>query len=138
MSIMNSEKGFSLIELMVVVAVIAIIVGIGYPSYLGYMQKTRRSDGIAALNHDAMFMESCRSEKATYVGCKDDARFLTQSEKGNYTIAASAVTASTYTLTATAIGVQAQDGKCATITLNSQGTKGYTGSAPDVATCWGS
>jgi type IV pilus assembly protein PilE len=138
MSIMNSERGFSLIELMVVVAVIAIIVGIGYPSYLGYMQKTRRTDGIAALNHDAMFMESCRSEKATYVGCKDETRFLAQSEKGNYTIVANPVTASSYTLTATAIGVQAKDSKCTKLTLTAQGTRGYTGSAPDVATCWGS
>jgi prepilin-type N-terminal cleavage/methylation domain-containing protein len=53
---MKSARGFSLIELMVVVAIIAIIVGIGYPSYLGYTQKTRRSDGIAALNHAAMVM----------------------------------------------------------------------------------
>jgi type IV pilus assembly protein PilE len=135
---MKSERGFSLIELMVVVAVIAIIVGIGYPSYLSYTQKTRRSDGIAALNHDAMFMESCRSELATYENCDTDTRFLTQSEKGHYTIAASAITASTYTLTATAVGVQAKDGQCTKLTLNAQGTRGYTGSAPDAASCWGS
>lgn len=134
---MNSERGFSLIELMAVVAIIAIAVAIAYPSYQAYTQKTRRTDGIAALNHDAMFMESCRSEQATYVDCKDDTRFLTQSEKGNYTIAASDITASTYKLTATAVGVQAKDGKCTKLTLTSQGTKGYTGSAPDVATCWG-
>jgi type IV pilus assembly protein PilE len=137
MSIMNSARGFSLIELMAVVAIIAIAVAIAYPSYQGYTQKTRRTDGIAALNHDSMFMESCRSEQATYVGCKDDTRFLTQSEKGNYTIAANPVTASSYTLTATAVGIQAKDGKCKTLTLTAQGTKGYTGSAPDVATCWG-
>ena len=133
---MNPARGYSLIELMVVVALIAIIIGIGYPSYLSYMQKTRRSDGIAALNHAAMVMESCRSDLATYEGC--EARIAAQSEKGYYTIAPSAITASTYTLTATAVGVQAKDGKCTKLTLNAQGTRGYTGSAPDVATCWGS
>jgi type IV pilus assembly protein PilE len=135
---MNEERGFSLIELMVVVAIIAITITIGYPSYLSHMQKTRRTDGIAALNHDAMFMESCRSEKATYVDCKDDDRFLEQSEKGNYTITASGISDTSYTLTATAIGIQAKDIKCTTLTLTAQGTRGYTGSAPDVATCWGS
>jgi type IV pilus assembly protein PilE len=138
MSIMNSERGFSLIELMVVVAVLAIIVGIGYPSYLGYVQKTRRADGIAALNHAAMVMESCRSDLATYEGC--DARVAAQSEKGYYTItvAPGAIPASTYTLTATAVDVQAKDSKCTKLTLTAHGTRGYTGSAPDVATCWGS
>ena len=134
---MKSARGFSLIELMVVVAIIAIIVGIGYPSYLGYTQKTRRSDGIAALNHAAMVMESCRSDLATYEGCED--RVADQSEKGYYTItvAPGAIPASTYTLTATAAGVQAKDGKCTKLTLNAQGARGYAGSAPDVATCWG-
>ena len=132
---MNSEKGFSLLELMIVVAIIGLIVSIGYPSYTGYMQKTRRADGVAALNHAAMVMESCRSDLATYVGC--DARVAAQSERGNYTLAPSGITASAYLLTATAVGVQAKDGKCATLTLTAQGTKGYTGTAPDVATCWG-
>ena len=133
---MNPARGFSLIELLVVVAVIAIIVGIGYPSYLSYTQRTRRADGIAALNHAAMVMESCRSDLATYEGC--DARVAAQSEKGYYTIAPSAITASSFLLTATAVGVQAKDDDCTTLTLTAQGTKGYTGSAPDVATCWGS
>jgi type IV pilus assembly protein PilE len=133
---MNSKRGFSLIELMVAVAIVAIIITIGYPSYLSYMQRTRRSDGIAALNHAAMVMESCRSDLATYVGC--EARVAAQSENGYYTLVPSAITASSYLLTATAVGVQAKDGKCATFTLDSQGTRGYTGSAPDVATCWGS
>jgi type IV pilus assembly protein PilE len=135
--IMNSEKGFSLMELMVVVAIIGLIVSIGYPSYTGYMQKTRRADGVAALNHAAMVMESCRSDLATYVGCDADPRLPGQSEKGNYDIVASGITASGYTLTATAVGVQAKDGKCATLTLNAQGVKGYTGTAPDLAACWG-
>ena len=129
---MNSERGFSLIELMAVVAIIAIAVAIAYPSYQAYTQKTRRTDGIAALNHDAMFMESCRSEKATYENCKDDTRFLTQSEKGYYNIVGSDDTASTYTLTATAVGVQAKDSKCATLTLDEKGA--HPGS--DDATCW--
>ena len=135
---MKAQRGFSLIELMVVVSVLAIIIGLGYPSYMSHVQKTRRSDGIAVLNHAAMVMESCRSETATYVDCEDDDRFPDQSEKGYYTIAASDITASSYKLTATATGLQGDDQKCAKLTLTAQGTKGYDGSAPDIATCWGS
>jgi type IV pilus assembly protein PilE len=133
---MKTSRGFSLIELLVVVAVIAIIVGIGYPSYLSYTQKARRADGIAALNHAAMVMESCRSDLATYEGC--EAKVAAQSEKGYYTLAPSDITASSYKLTATAVNVQAKDSKCTKLTLTAQGTKGYTGTAPDVSTCWGS
>jgi type IV pilus assembly protein PilE len=122
---------------MVVVAIIATIVTIAYPTYLSYTQKTRRADGVAALNHASMVMESYRSEQATFVGGDADPRFPTQSEKGHYTITASGVTASAYLLTATGVGVQGNDGKCATLTLDAQGTKGYSGTAPDVATCWG-
>ena len=131
---MRPERGFTLIELMITIVIVAIIVAIAFPSYSEYVQRSRRSDGASALSRATMVMESCRSDLASYTGCAG--RVAATSDEGFYNITV-AVTSSSYTLTATALGVQAQDARCNTLTLDSQGTKGYTGSAPDVATCWG-
>jgi type IV pilus assembly protein PilE len=131
---MRSERGFTLIELMITIVIIAIIVAIAFPSYTEYVQRSRRSDGTSALSRATMVMESCRSDLASYTGCAG--RVAATSDEGFYNLTAT-VTGSSYTLSATALGVQAKDVKCTTLTLNSQGTKGYTGSAPDAATCWG-
>lgn len=132
---MQKQRGMTLIELMIVLVVIAVLAGIAYPSYLNQVQKSRRADGISALNDAAMIMERCRSDNASYVGC--EAGVDATSENGYYTIAATAAaTDTTWSFTATAVGTQADDGKCATLTLDSQGIRGSTGSA-DADTCWG-
>jgi type IV pilus assembly protein PilE len=135
---MNQQRGFTLLELMITVTLLAILVGIAYPAYTSYMVKARRVDGVAAINHAAMFMESWRSDNATYAGGDGDAAFPANSERGYYTIATTAAaTASGYTLKATPAGIQASDTACTSLTLSSTGTRGYTGTAPDVDTCWG-
>ena len=84
-----------------------------------------------------MVMESCRSDLATYTGCAG--RIAATSEDSFYNLSVNiAADGISYTLTATATGVQVKDAKCATIILNSQGTKGYTGTASNAATCWNS
>ncbi len=131
---MRQQRGFTLIELMIVVVVMAILVAIAYPSYMNQVMKSRRADGIATLNRVAMVMESCRSDAATYAGCV----FPANSEDGFYTIAAAAtITATAYSFIATPAGVQTRDTQCATLTLDSRGNRGYTGTAPDADTCWG-
>ena len=133
---MKMERGFTLIELMITIVILAIIVAFALPSYSAQAQKSRRSDGTAALSRATMVMESCRSDLATYTGCA--ARVAATSEESFYNVSvAVAVGGGAYTLTATATGVQAEDTRCTTLTLNSQGSKGYTGTAPDAATCWG-
>jgi type IV pilus assembly protein PilE len=135
---MNQQRGFTLLELMITVTVLAILVGIAYPAYTGYMVRARRADGIAAINHAAMFMESWRSDNATYAGGDTDASFPASSVDGYYTIATTAAaTAAGYTLKATRIGVQTKDTACGDLTLSSTGTRGRTGSGADVETCWG-
>jgi type IV pilus assembly protein PilE len=135
---MRQQRGFTLIELMITVVVLAILVAIAYPAYTSQMIRARRADGIAAINHAAMFMESWRSDNATYVGGDADAAFPGTSVDGYYTIATTAAaTASAYTLKATPVGVQLKDTACTSLTLTSQGTRGYTGSAADADTCWG-
>jgi len=133
---MPLQRGFTLIELMIVVLIIAIIVGFAYPAYTDKVRQTHRADGTTALNHATMVMESCRADLATYTGC--NTRVAAQSDEGYYTIAITVAAAgNSYSLTATAVGSQAKDARCTTLTLNSQGTEGYTGTATSADTCWG-
>ena len=133
---MKHERGFTLVELLITIVILAIIVAVALPSYSAQAQKSRRADATSSLSRAAMVMESCRSDLATYTGCAG--RVAATSEESFYNLAVAVTGGGVgFTLTATAAGVQTQDDRCDTITLNSQGTKGFTGTAPDVATCWG-
>ena len=131
---MRAERGFTLVELMITLVILAIIVAIAFPAYTAYAQRARRADGTAALSKATMRMESWRANNATYTG----GTVAAESEQRFYDLAVVITGGGTgYTLTATGKGVQTQDDKCVTLTLNSQGTKGFTGSAADAAACWG-
>ena len=135
---MNQQRGFTLLELMITVTVVAILVGIAYPSYTSYMIRSRRADGIAAINHAAMFMESWRSDHATYVGGDKDATFPAASVNGYYAVSTTAdATAAGYTLQAVPQGTQTSDTACGTLKLTSTGTRDRTGAGASVDTCWG-
>ena len=54
---MKINRGFTLVELMIVVAIVAILAAIGYPSYQNSVQKSRRADGRAALQEAAARQE---------------------------------------------------------------------------------
>lgn len=121
--------GFSLIELMVVVAIIGLLAMIAYPSYQKQMLRTHRTEGQAALQDAATRQERFFSNKSEYTinvtNLGLPASGLT--DNGYYQISAAACGGGTiarcYTLTATAQGAQADDTDCVTITLGSNGQK---------------
>lgn len=123
------EYGFTLIELMIVVAIIAILASIAYPAYQQHILRTFRSAATACLMDHAQFMERFYTTNMTYVAaapnpaCANDPD-LTQRFRFQ-TVSA----ATTYTITATAIGVQVADAGCGNITLDQTG-----GRLP--ANCW--
>ena len=123
-------KGFTLIEVMIVVAIIGIIAAIGYPSYQNYVTDTRRADGHLALLNASQAIERCKASAFSYTNCTLPAN-LQQSDDGQYAITVT-TTNSNYTLTATAQDKQAHDTDCPTMTLNGLGQKGHTGAGP----CW--
>lgn len=133
----RQQNGFTLIELMITLVILAIIVAVAYPSYRNQMYKLRRADGVAALNRAAMFMEDWRGNNLTFVGADLAANFPDDSESRYYTVATSQVTATTFRLIATPGGAQANDARCTELRLDSTGVRGYAGTAPDADTCWG-
>lgn len=121
----QSESGFTLLELMIAVAVIGILAAIAFPSYQQYVLKSRRTDAMAGLVNLQQDIEKWRVNNASYAGCT----ICSAPASDYYTFAISSETATNYTLTATAQSSQTADTGCTSLTLNQNGTK----SPPD---CW--
>lgn len=132
---MRKIKGFTLVELMVVVAIIGILAGIAYPSYQDSVTKSRRVDAQGVLMGFANAMERYFTENNTYLGAAGTAGtpantgspriFSTQSPIDGstvyYNLIIQAATASTYNLRATPTGAQTGDG---VLEINSTESKG--------------
>ena len=133
-------KGFSLIELMITVAIIAILAAIAYPSYQNHVTKTRRGAAAACLMEAAQFMERYYTTNLTYAGAAVPQGLLQcQSEiADHYTIGLAAeATATQFSLQAVpSTGQAARDSECGTLSINQAGTKGETGEASSASACW--
>ena len=138
--------GFTLIELMIVVAVIAIIAAIGYPSYINSVVKTKRAAAEGCMSEYATYMERFYTQNLRY---DKDTAGIDNPALGNaatlkldcagpknsgadYDIAVAAPTQSTYTITATPTGAQlSRDTTCGALSLDQSGTK-----TPTTSGCW--
>lgn len=131
----QQTAGFTLIELMIAVVIIAIISAVALPSYRSYILKSHRSEAYQALTQYQTILERCYAQNLVYNGaCYTALTFPVNSTKGYYSIAASNMTATTYTLTATAQNAQASDTACATLAIDQANTRTATpGNNP---VCW--
>lgn len=127
------QAGFSLIELMIVVAIIAIIASIAYPGYQRYVVKSRRAAVEACLLQHAQLMERHYTTQLTYVGA---AAPTCEANLANFYAVGfdGAVTARNYTVQAVPSSSQ-PDGQCGTLTLDAQGVRTKSGSGT-LAECW--
>lgn len=149
---MNSQttpRGFTLIELMITVAIVGILAAIALPGYQEYVKRAARSEAKSDLLEDAQFLERLFTEANCYNSGTD--RFCGNANDGNptlpvvqsprngtakYNITVAAGT-TTFTLTATPIAGSVMAGDaCGSFTLNQLGQKGLTGASKTVSECW--
>ena len=136
MKTFKPTNGFTLIELMIAILIISIITLIATNIYSGYVQQGRRIDAINSMISISLAEERYRTTNAQYGTLAQVWSNVSASAEGYYTLAISSVSASSYTITATATGNQTNDAangtSCATLTLAmSNGTLTKTPSA-----CW--
>lgn len=129
----SHPTGFTLIELMITVAVVAILATIALPSYQKYIREARRSDGQAALQRVQLAQEKWRTNHGSFTATLGDLGLGATSDEGHYSLGITTASATGYSATATAQGGQAQDTACATMTVTlSNGVN----LATTPAACW--
>lgn len=101
----DDTKGFSLVELMIVVAVIAILIALALPSYTSYIRKANRGEAQQLLLNWANNQEIWRANDVDYA----DTTQIPLPAHANYTFSLANQTTTTYTLRATAINDQLKD-----------------------------
>lgn len=131
----TQNRGFSLIEIMIALAIVGILAFIAYPAYSKYITKARRADGQIALLHLANSMQRYFVDNNTYKGASlAKLQINPVTTQGFYKLSITKTSETTYLLRATPLAVQAKnDMNCKILTLDQQGQKGQTGSAAD---CW--
>jgi len=133
------HAGFTLIEVMIVVAIIGILSAVVYPNYVDFVNRGYRSEARTAILEAQQFMERYYAANSRYTS---DAAGTTSpalpdrlqnipASSPRYTLSVAA-TLNAYTLTATLLG----EDKCGNLTLTNTGVKGRSATGPTVQDCW--
>lgn len=137
MDLRHRGTGFTLIELMIVVVIVAVLAAITFPSYQRYVLDSWRSKAAACLSETANAMERRFTATMSYAG---DLPELGCIDEGNmpdrYDFELTAVAANTFTLRAAPEGPQLKDAQCLALTLNQAGVRGCTATGCDPVDCW--
>ena len=140
----NRYQGFSLIELLIAVAIIGILAAIAIPMYSDYVTRSRRADGQASLMQAAQDLERCYNHFSSYNSVDDSGDYYCKvtpqlladpwkdSGKNFYKIKGT-IGSTTFTLTGTPQNTHA-DADCDELTLTHLGVQSATG--PDTDSCW--
>ncbi len=131
------SRGWTLIELVVVMLVASILVAIAYPSYVEQVIKARRADGRALLFEAAQRQQQFFTINNSFTSTigSGGLEISANSREGYYTLSIAA-TATTYTVTANRVAPQTSDSKCGDLTLSHLGVKGNSGGTENADYCW--
>jgi type IV pilus assembly protein PilE len=138
------RQGWTLVELIVTLAILAILLGIAYPAYNNQVLKARRADGHALLYHAAQRQQQFFTTNNQFTAtagagglemCTGDGCSAT-SQDGYYTLSIDRPSTTTYTLTGTAQSPQTDDSACGNLTLSHLNVKGCTAVSCDASKCW--
>jgi type IV pilus assembly protein PilE len=145
----RGNAGFTLVELIVAMVIVATLAAIAIPSYSSYVLKSHRTEAKSALLDLASLEERYFSTANLYSQTPTDLGYNAAATpfpvgSGWYnitalttTLPAPPATTATYIITATAVGQQANDTACATFTINSAGQQSATGTDPNASVdCW--
>lgn len=130
----GAQRGFTLIELMIVVAIVGILAAIAYPSYTNYVKRTQRAAVVELMAENAQAAERWYTQKGgTYSGFT-----LPTTSNSYYTLELPTLTVSNWSMTATPkAGTMMAGDTCGTFTLKSTGERLNSGGTVTAATtCW--
>jgi type IV pilus assembly protein PilE len=130
----RTNRGFTLIEIMIVIAIIGIVITIAAPSYTEYLKKGRRAEVVSLLSEQAQILERFYTRNNVYTG-------VTGLSAGNdfYTLTPT-ITDQTFVLTATRkSGTSMATDKCGDFTLTNTGVRSMNNATTGLTTkdCWG-
>ncbi|MBS7663931.1 type IV pilin protein [Pseudomonas lalucatii] len=138
---MRRDEGFTLIELMIVVAVLGILAAIAYPNYTEYMDRARRAEAKTALMEGAQALERYYSVHGSYLDADGNLAQVFSAQAPatgtpNYTLAAEGVaTATNFMLQATRVNRMAND-PCGDFRVSHAGARTLAGATRTVTACW--
>jgi type IV pilus assembly protein PilE len=134
---MKAESGFTLIEMMITVAIVGILAAVAVPSYSKYVRRAKVQEATTALADLRVKLEQSFQDKRTYADYVDaDCKRAdgTSAVTGKYFTYACATAATTFTITATGAASQAMSGYVYTINQSNAKTSTVPGGIG--ATCW--
>ena len=130
----RAPKGFTLIEMLIALACVALLASLAWPSYQSLILRSQRAQARASLLQTAHWLERAASANGSYPLTTDVPASVLQIDGQRYKMTVTS-TAQSYTLSATPIGTQTADA-CGTLTVNHLGVRSVLGASQTAAQCW--
>lgn len=133
-----NRPGWTMVELVIVLAVLSVLLAVAYPVYNGQLIKARRADGHALLYEAAQRQQQFFTSNNHFTDTigSGGLEMSATSDEGYYTLSITSPSATSYTLTATPAGAQTSDTSCGDLTLTHLNVKGCGATDCEVQRCW--